>query len=254
VAASGGTAPDEGFQMIQAALNFDHVTVRYHENRPAVLDDVSFDIHPGERVALFGLNGSGKTTLFLTAVGLVPCRGRVTVNGVMLEKKTLARVRAEIGFLFNMPEDQLLFPKVVEDVAFTLLRKGAPAPVARQKALETLAKLGAESFAELRPHEMSHGERLRAALAGVLVGDPPLLLLDEPSAGLDPPAKKRLARHLADHPSAMLAATHDICFARLFCQRYMVLEHGRIVREGTSFDEVEPFWDSRPPCFTRGRG
>ena|SRR5208283_5159424 len=232
--------------MTHAVLNFEHVAVRYHENRTPALNDVSFAIHPGERVALFGLNGSGKTTLFLAAVGLVPYQGIVTVDGLVLGKKSLAQVRSRIGFLFNVPEDQLLFPKVVDDVAFTLIRKGVPAPEARRKALEALANLGADSFAELPPHELSHGERLRAALAGVMVGDPLLLLLDEPSAGLDPPAKKRLARNLGDHPSAMLAATHDISFARLFCQRYMVLEHGRIVLEGQSFDEVEAFWDSRP--------
>ncbi|RJO64417.1 MAG: ABC transporter ATP-binding protein [Myxococcales bacterium] len=229
--------------MTRAVLNFEHVAVRYHENRPPALNDVSFAIHPGERVALFGLNGSGKTTLFLAAVGLVPYEGIITVGGQVLGKKSLAEVRSKIGFLFNVPEDQLLFPRVVDDVAFTLIRKGAPAPEARQKALEALASLGADSLAERPPHELSHGERLRTALAGILVGNPLLLLLDEPSAGLDPPAKKRLARQLGDCPSAMLVATHDISFARLSCQRCIMLEHGRIVLEGQSFDEVETRWD-----------
>ena len=141
--------------MTPVVLNFEHVAVRYHENRTPALDDVSFAIHPGERVALFGLNGSGKTTLFLAAVGLVPYQGIVTVNGLVLEKKSLSQVRSKIGFLFNVPEDQLLFPKVVDDVAFTLIRNGVPAPEARRKALEALANLGADSFAELPPHELS---------------------------------------------------------------------------------------------------
>ena len=232
--------------MTHAVLDFEHVVVRYHENRPPALNDVSFALHRGERVALFGLNGSGKTTLFLAAVGLVPYEGIITVNGLVLDKRTLAKARSEIGFLFNVPEDQLLFQKVVDDVAFTLIRRGVSAPEARRKALDALADLGADPFAELQPHELSHGELLRTALAGVLVSDPPILLLHEPSAGLDPPAKKMLARHLGHLLSAMLVATHDISFARLFCHRYIVLEHGRIVLDGQSFDEVEALWDCRP--------
>jgi cobalt/nickel transport system ATP-binding protein len=232
----GGRRP--GVPTDAAVLAFQGVSVRYGGGEAPALWDCSFRLAAGERVALLGVNGSGKTTILMAAMGLVPHVGTIEVAGLPLEPARLAEVRDTVGFLFSVPEDQLLFPRVVDDVAFSLLRRGVPAAEAEQRARQTLAELGAEQLAERSPYRMSRGQRLRAALAGILVARPPLLLLDEPSSGLDPAGKRLLVRQLTAIPATTLIATHDLDFARQCCHRYILVHEGRIMAEGTSWDEV----------------
>lgn len=228
--------------MTAPALEFRGVTVRYEPDAAPVLDAVSFAIAPGERVALVGLNGSGKTTLLL-AVGLVPHAGELHVAGQRLERRTLASVRERIGFVFNVPEDQLLFPTVLEDVSFGLLRRGASSIAAAAQARQALVALGIEHLADSPSHHLSHGQQQRVALAGALVTDPVLLLLDEPTAGLDPPGKRTLADLLKRRDAALLITTHDLDFAAHLCTRFLLLEQGRLVLEGEDPRVVERRWE-----------
>jgi cobalt/nickel transport system ATP-binding protein len=207
-----------------------------------VIARVSFSVAAGERVALIGLNGSGKTTLLLTAVGLVPYEGEIRVAGIPVSRRTVAQVRERIGFLFNVPEDQLLFPKVIEDAAFGLVRRGMAARQAFEKARQILDVLGAASLAETPLHHLSHGQKQRVALAGALATDPSLLLLDEPSAGLDPPGKRALARLLSGLGAAMLVATHDLDFAARLCTRFVMLADGTVVLDGADLLPVLDRW------------
>jgi len=225
------------------ALECREVRVRYPHSAQATVNGVSFAVAPTERVALLGLNGSGKTTLLRSAVGLVPHEGEVRVAGVPLSARTLAEVRARVGFLFNVPEDQLLLPKVIDDVAFALLRRGLPAAEANAKARSSLGALGIGQLAESTVYHLSHGQKQRVALAGALVTEPPLLLLDEPSAGLDPPGKRALARLLEANGAAMLVATHDLDFARRLCTRFLVLEDARLAYDGPEAGEALRRWE-----------
>lgn len=224
--------------MIQPALEYDGVTVRYEAGGPAIADGISLLIRAGERVALAGLNGSGKTTLLMAAVGLVDHLGEIRVCGNVVHPRNLRAVRSSVGFLFNVPEDQLLFPKVVDDVAFALLRKGMRPQEAAERAREVLGQLGIGEHADSPLHHLSHGQKQRVALAGALVTRPPLLLLDEPSAALDPPGKRNLARLLASLEATMVVATHDLAFAAGLCSRIVVLERGSIAYDGTDAAEV----------------
>jgi cobalt/nickel transport system ATP-binding protein len=219
-------------------LVFDEVTVRYERDQPAALRQCGFRLAAGERVALLGANGSGKTTILAATVGLVPHDGRITVAGLPVEEARLREIRDGVGFLFAVPEDQLLFPRVLDDVAFSLRSRGVPAAEAERRARETLADLGAEHLTERSPYRLSRGQRLRAALAGTLVTRPPLLLLDEPSSGLDPAGRRLLVRHLTSVPAAMLVATHDLDFARQCCHRYLLLHDGAVLGEGSDWDGV----------------
>jgi cobalt/nickel transport system ATP-binding protein len=220
------------------------VSVRYGEDEP-VLQDVSLSIAAGERVALVGLNGSGKTTLLMAAVGLATHAGEIEVCGIRLERRTLAEVRGRVGVLFNVPEDQLLFPRVIDDVAFGLVRRGLARDEAARRAGRSLASLGVGGLGESSLHRLSHGQKQRVALAGALVAEPPLLLLDEPSAGLDPPGKRRLARLLGSLEAAMLIATHDLEFARGLCNRFVLLEGGRVAVDDADPDAVVRRWEAR---------
>ncbi len=218
--------------MTDATLEFEHVTVRYEAHGLPTIDDVSLSVAPGERVGLVGLNGSGKTTLLMAAVGLVEHEGQVRICGTVVGHRTLQTVRARVGFLFNVPEDQLLFPRVVDDAAFALLRQGMPVADAAVKARAVLNLLGVGHLADSPLHHLSHGQKQRVALAGALVSSPPLLLLDEPSAALDPPGKRGLACLLVGLDAAMLVATHDLDFAADLCTRFIMIEGGRVVYDG----------------------
>jgi len=207
-------------------LEMDGVAVRYPGGTAPVVSGVHLSLQGGQRLALLGLNGSGKTTLLLAPVGLLPVEGRITVTGLDLGRSTLAEIRRRTGFLFAVPEDQLLFPRALDDVLFSLERRGLSGEEARRKASAMLDRLGIAHLADRNPHSLSHGERTRVALAGALVGDTELLLLDEPSAALDPPARLDLARLLADLPTAMVVATHDLEFARSVATHFTLLENG----------------------------
>lgn len=224
------------------ALTFEDVTVRFERDAAPVLGGLSFSLARGERAALVGLNGSGKTSLLLAAVGLVGHEGLIRIDGVPVGRRTAAEIRRKTGFLFNVPEDQILFPLVIEDAAFGLLQRGEDRQEAYRRAGAALDDLGAGGLADSPAMHLSHGQKQRVALAGALVTRPPLLLLDEPSAGLDPPGRLALARLLDRQDAAMLVATHDLDFAGRFCRRYLALDHGRLAYDGRDLSMIRRLW------------
>jgi cobalt/nickel transport system ATP-binding protein len=224
------------------ALRCCDVTLRHEPDAALTLSGVSLCIEEGERVALVGLNGTGKTTLLLSLVGLVPHEGEIAIGGEVLDRRSIAKVRRQIGFLFNVPEDQLLFPRVIEDVAFGLLQTGRSQEESFALARETLARLGVGALADTPLHHLSHGQKQRVALAGAMVTEPPLLLLDEPTAGLDPLGKLELAALLCNQASAQLIATHDLDFADQVCSRVVLLEGGTVAESSDSTKEIRARW------------
>jgi cobalt/nickel transport system ATP-binding protein len=230
---------------MKSALSFRNVSVRYCPEDPYVLTGISLDLAPGDKVALLGLNGSGKTTLLYSAVGLVPFDGCISVCDVELSRATERSIRDNVGFLFGIPDDQILFPNVLDDISFTLERRGIPREEARQRVLPVMRTLGVENHAARSPHRLSHGQMQRVALAGALVSNPSLLLLDEPSAALDPVGKVETAKLLASLNTAVLIATHDLGFARLVCNRFIVLANGVIAEDCSSLEHVAGYWYPR---------
>ena len=150
----------------------------------------------------------------------------------------MQQMRDITGFLFNIPEDQILFPRVLDDVAYGLIRKGVSAQSAQEKALEMLSTLGLANSVNCTPFQLSHGQRQRVALAGTLVTKPKVILLDEPSSSLDPRGKLSLAQTLRSIPSSILVATHDIEFAARTCSRFTIL-FDKQLRECCSCKEAE---------------
>lgn len=218
------------------------VTVSHESGHPPTLSKISFSLDPGEKVALLGLNGTGKTTLLSAIVGLIGFEGEVSICKEALNQKSAARLRRNVGFLFNVPEDQLLFPTVKEDVAFGLLQAGVAPTEAALRTEAVLDRLGLRHLLDSPLHHLSHGQKQRVALAGAIITNPPLLLLDEPSAGLDPPGKIILADILLNLESSQLIATHDLEFADRTCTRIILLDQGTIVDETMSIDDVRMRW------------
>ena len=209
------------------------LSYRYADGRSA-LNRLSFAIVAGERVALLGPNGAGKTTLFLCLAGVLRNQPGVVIAAGLdpaLPADRLALPR-KLGVVFQNPDEQLFAATVLDDVAFAPLNLGEASEAARKIAEATLTRVGLSGFGERVPHRLSGGEKRRAALAGVLVTSPEVLLLDEPTAALDPRGRRELADLLNALPGTMLIATHNLEFARRTCTRALVLAEGTLAAEG----------------------
>jgi cobalt/nickel transport system ATP-binding protein len=198
------------------------------------LDGVDLSVRHGERVAVLGPNGAGKTTLMLHLNGLLRGSGDLHVAGVDVARGDQRELRARVGLVFQDPDDQLFMPTVREDVAFGPLNLGAQdVPGRVDAALRTVRML---DVADRAPHQLSLGQRRRVAIATVLAMDPRLLVLDEPSASLDPRSRRELLEMLARLEQTMLVVTHDLLFAAELCERAVILSGGRIVADGRCLD------------------
>jgi len=203
--------------------------------------DIAFTVEAGEVVALLGPNGSGKSTTLRALVGLLPLAGgRIVLDGTVLDDPAqhvkIPPEKRPIGLMF---QDYLLFPHLsaLENVAFGLRAKGTSKKAAREKASQTLARLGLEGLAEAKPGSMSGGQQQRVAMARALVTDPRLLLLDEPLAALDVSTKtdvRRLLREvLRQSNAANVLVTHDLLDAVALGDRMIVIQDGEVVQTGT---------------------
>jgi cobalt/nickel transport system ATP-binding protein len=205
-----------------------------------VLEDVSFSIDEGERVALLGANGAGKSTLLLSLLGILEAHaGKIEVDNVLLEKKSLPFVRRKLGLLFQDPDDQLFMPTVYDDVIFgpqNYAENGGKSPAEAENIAKAadriLEKLEILHLKDRMSHKLSGGEKRLAALASILVMEPRMLLMDEPSAYLDPRARRRLIALLETLKEAYLITTHDLDLVRSLCGRCLLLHKGRLRADG----------------------
>jgi cobalt/nickel transport system ATP-binding protein len=209
--------------------------LRYrYPNGVTGLDGVDLSVRHGERVAVLGPNGAGKTTLMLHLNGLLRGSGDLHVAGLEVGRDDERELRARVGLVFQDPDDQLFMPTVREDVAFGPLNLSLPDVAARVEA--ALATVRMADAADRAPHQLSLGQRRRVAIATVLAMDPRLLVLDEPSASLDPRSRRELLEMLGRLDQTMLVVTHDLLFAAELCERAVILSAGRIVADGPCLD------------------
>jgi cobalt transport protein ATP-binding subunit len=195
------------------------------------LRGIAFAIAPGEKVALVGPNGAGKSTLMLHLNGLLVGEGEICVAGLPLKKETLPQVRARVGLVFQNPDDQLFSPTVFDDVAFGPLHMGYDEPEVRQRVAGALEAVGMSEHAARMPHHMSVGQKKRVAIATVLAMQPEILVLDEPSAGLDPRGRRQLIELLRSLPQTLLVSTHDMRLVQELLPRTIVMDQGLLVSD-----------------------
>jgi cobalt/nickel transport system ATP-binding protein len=215
---------------VSCAIDARGLRFRY-PNGVVGLDGVDLSVAHGERVAVLGPNGAGKTTLMLHLNGLLAGEGSLDVAGV--RTGDLRALRAAVGLVFQDPDDQLFMPTVEEDVAFGPLNLGLPREQVGLRVAEALAAVRMEHVAGRAPHQLSLGQRRRVAIATVLAMQPRLLVLDEPSANLDPRARRELLEVLDGIDRTMLVVTHDLPFAAQLCERAVLLSGGRIVADAS---------------------
>ena len=205
----------------------------------AALNGVSLQVSPGEKVALVGHNGAGKSTLLLHLIGILRGDGVLRIDGLDVSDENVRRIRAKVGLVFQDPNDQLFSPTVFDDVAFGPLHMGLPEEEVLARSHVALEQVGMRGFAQRMPHHLSLGERKRVSIATVLSMEPTILALDEPSAGLDPQARRDLISLLQRLQHTMLVASHDLDLVREVCTRAVVMADGRVVAELTPAELAE---------------
>jgi cobalt/nickel transport system ATP-binding protein len=220
---------------MSTAIEVTNLSYRYHDGTEA-LRGVSFAVAPGECVGLLGPNGSGKSTLLLHLNGLLPEKpgydGAVRILGQPVTPDNLEEVRRQVGLVFQDPDDQLFCPSVAEDVAFGPLQLGLGEAEVKARVQKALAQTGLAGCGHRATHHLSHGEKRRTCLAGVLACEPDVLVLDEPTSDLDPRGRREFKALLRGIAATKLIATHDLELVVELCSRAIVLDHGVVVADG----------------------
>jgi cobalt/nickel transport system ATP-binding protein len=201
------------------------------------MHEVDFSVYPDEVVALVGGNGAGKSTLLehLNAT-LVPDEGELVVDGTAITEDNKAHARKQVGFVFQDADTQLVAPTVLDDVLFGLQNYGTTGAEATRRAREALATVDAAHLEDRVPHYLSGGEKRLVGLAGVLVLEPSVIVLDEPLAGLDPERSRLVAdriRQIHEEGISVVLSTHDLEFAAEIADRVCVMADGNVVGNGT---------------------
>ncbi len=215
-----------------AAIELADVYYSYPDGHRA-LSGVSLRVEAGERVAVLGPNGAGKSTLCLHLNGILEATGgSVSVCGLPVGGKSLKEVRGRVGVVFQDPDDMLFMPTVAQDVAFGPSNLGLVEDEVLSRVRRSLAAVGMEGYGERSPHHLSFGQRKRPATAAVLSMEPDVLVLDEPSASLDPRSRREFGEILAGLPQTIVMATHDLPYALELCERAVIVDDGRVAADG----------------------
>jgi cobalt/nickel transport system ATP-binding protein len=227
---------------MSAAIEVTNLRYRYHDGSEA-LRGVTFAVAPGERVGVLGPNGSGKSTLLLHMNGILPEKlpgdGAVRVLGRAISAETVDAIRREVGLVFQDPDDQLFCPTVEEDVAFGPMQLGLDDPQVAERVRRALTQVGLDGFHHRATHHLSHGEKRRVCLAGVLACEPAILVLDEPTSDLDPRGRREFKALLKQLPATTLIATHDLELAVELCSRVIILDRGLVVADGPAAELLD---------------
>ncbi|MDO5859224.1 ATP-binding cassette domain-containing protein [Methanobrevibacter sp.] len=214
--------------------------IKYSYNKDyQALKGVSLKVEKGQMVALLGKNGAGKSTLFLHLNGIYePDEGQVFIDGEELkyDKKSLLKFRQKVGIVFQNPDDQIFAPTVEEDVAFGPLNLGLSMEEVQDRVTDALERVGMSGFEKTAPHHLSGGQKKRVAIAGILAMKPEIMVLDEPTAGLDPQGVvnlNHLLNELNEEGITIIISTHEVDLVPNYADKVFVLVDGILIGEGT---------------------
>jgi cobalt/nickel transport system ATP-binding protein len=222
--------------MNEFAVQIKNLSFAYPDGHQA-LQDINLNLCRGDKVALVGPNGAGKSTLLVHLNGILQKQqGSIQIGDLELNPKSLRRIRARVGVVFQSPDDQLFSPSVFEDVAFGPIYQGLPPEQVKIRVNEALRMVRMEDYVKRVSHHLSVGEKKRIAIATVLSMEPEILVLDEPSAGLDPRARRSLIELLRELPQTMIVATHDLLLVKELLPRTIIMDHGKMVADGKTGD------------------
>ena len=219
-------------------LEVQNIKYSYNNDYQA-LKGVSLKIEKGDMVALLGKNGAGKSTLFLHLNGIYqPDEGKVFIDGEELkyDKKSLLKFRQKVGIVFQNPDDQIFAPTVEEDVAFGPLNLGLSMEEVQNLVEDALERVGMTGYEKTAPHHLSGGQKKRVAIAGILAMKPEIMVLDEPTAGLDPNGVTNLVKLLKELNAegiTIVISTHEVNLVPDYANKAFVMVDGNLIAEGT---------------------
>lgn len=223
--------------MTNIQLSTENLSFTYPDGTQA-LKNINIKIEKGEKVAIIGPNGAGKSTLFSHFNGLTePTSGCVKIEGkpISFEKDELLKVRQKVGIVFQDPNDQLFAPTVKEDIAFGPMNLGLSYDEVEKRVEDALKMVGMENYEDKTPHHLSGGQQKRIAIAGIIAMKPELMILDEPTAGLDPDGVEKvlnIMNQLNEEEMTLIISSHDIDMISKYADKIFVLYNGEIIESG----------------------
>jgi energy-coupling factor transporter ATP-binding protein EcfA2 len=209
---------------------------------------IDLTLREGDNLAIVGHNGAGKSTFVKHLVGVLYGHGSIRVDGITLCRKNIKQIRSLIGMVFQNPEDQLFCPTVYEDIAFGLVNNSYPTKDIPDRVTQTLKMVGMEEFAHKAAYHLSGGQRKRVAIATALCLNPKILILDEPTANLDPYNELTLVNLLKKIPCTKIIISHDLPILYQLCNRAVVMAGGTIIEDYS----MEEFKNDRPLIVEHG--
>lgn len=233
--------------MTNIQLSTENLSFTYPDGTRA-LKNINIEIEKGEKVAIIGPNGAGKSTLFSHFNGLTePTSGCVKIEGkpISFEKDELLKVRQKVGIVFQDPNDQLFAPTVKEDIAFGPMNLGLSYDEVEKRVEDALKMVGMENYEDKTPHHLSGGQQKRIAIAGIIAMKPELMILDEPTAGLDPDSVEKvlnIMNQLNEEGMTLIISSHDIDMISKYADKIFVLYNGEIIESGNKnkiFSDME---------------
>jgi len=212
-------------------IEFEHVSFAYEKGR-SVIEDISFRIEKGEAVGLIGANGAGKSTVMKLLLGLLRGEGTIRVDGTPVTKDSLKEIRRKLGFVLQNSDNQMFMPTVYEDMIFGPLNYGLSREAAEARVDAVLARLGLAELKHRYNHKLSGGEKRMAAIATILAMEPEAVLMDEPTAALDPCNRRLVIKVIRELSQTRLITSHDLDMILDTCDRVILLSGGTVAADG----------------------
>lgn len=220
--------------MRHCKLEVKNLNFAYPDGHKAV-NDMTFCINNGESVGIIGANGAGKSTLLMLIMGILfPFEGEVMVGDMPVSKKTLPIIRQKLGMVFQEPDDQLFMTTVYDDVAFGPRNYKLDEKEVENRVIQALDMVGISHLKDRAPFKLSGGEKRAAAIASVLSMKPEVLIMDEPTAALDPKSRRRVIGLLKGFEQTKIITSHDLDMVLEVCKRVIVIKDGRIIADGNA--------------------
>lgn len=219
-------------------IELKELSYKYSHSDVKALDGVELSIFSGEKIAILGANGAGKSTLFKHLNGIIsPSSGSVLIKGTAISKKTIYKARKTVGIVFQNPDDQIFSPTVEEDVAFGPINMGLSEEEVEVRITDSLELVNLSGFEKRAPHHLSGGQKKLVAIAGVLAMQPDVVVLDEPTAGLDPLNAAKVMTIIEkmniELGMTVILSTHDVDIIPAFADRVCIIDHGKILATGS---------------------
>lgn len=212
-------------------IEFKNVSCEYEAGTP-VIRDVSFAIESGHRVGLIGANGAGKSTIMKALLGLIPHKGQILVDGVEVNKANLSKIHKAVGFVLQNSDNQMFMPTIYDDMMFGPLNFGISEEDANARVDKVLTDLNITHLKNKYNHKISGGEKRMGAIATILAMEPSVIVMDEPSASLDPYNRRIVINAIHSRKETMIIASHDLDMILDLCDKVILVGGGEIKAYG----------------------